>query len=257
MTTTMYDGINSLVAGIHLSFPDTAYVAGYVNGSFAWTQAQWNLFPHAVKVQVSVDYTANEGDVIDCEAGDATAAQAASWVELRRAHGYYRPTVYTVKGNIPAVRAATGSLVLGKDYDIWCADWTGSPHEVTSELAGGVTATCAATQYLNTVGYDASAVYLAGWPLRTEPTVTPPAPASLSATPWLLIDMAWSVVEVNGAPSPHYRYQIAEGTPAKVGKVVVSETVIAVHATATIAPGTYVWRVQGAGNAAFSAWKAV
>jgi hypothetical protein len=69
---------------------------------------------------------------------------------------------------IPAVRQATGNLILGRDYDIWCADYTGSAHQVTAP--GSPSATCAATQYQSTSAYDVSAVYDDGWPHRTPPS---------------------------------------------------------------------------------------
>ena len=45
MTLYMYDGINSLAPGIAREFPNATRIAGYDNGRYAWTQADWNLFP--------------------------------------------------------------------------------------------------------------------------------------------------------------------------------------------------------------------
>jgi len=167
----MYDGINTLAAGIARSFPNAAMVAGYVNGAYAWSQADWDLFPHAVHVQITVSASANAGDVLDVESGDATPGQTAGWIRQRKAVGYYRPSIYCNLSTVPAVRQGTGSYILGKDYDIWVADWTGSPHEVTAP--GLPSATCSATQYENTAGYDASVVYDGGWPHRTAPAPAP------------------------------------------------------------------------------------
>jgi hypothetical protein len=167
----MYDGINSLAAGIHRSFPGAAMVAGYLDGRFAWTHAQWALFPHADCVQIAVFASTNAGDVIDCEAGDATPAEAAAWVRRRIAAGYCRPTIYCSRSAIGDVRQATGNLILTRDYDIWAAHYTGSPHLVTAPGTPG--AACAATQWASTAGYDISAVYDDGWPHRTAPH--PPA----------------------------------------------------------------------------------
>jgi hypothetical protein len=172
MTRLMYDGVRSLAAGIHHSFPNAAMVAGYDNGLYAWTTAEWNLFPHAVKVHISITASANTGDVLDVEQGDATPAQAKAWIEMRKRAGLYRPTIYCSRSVIPAVRQATGNLVLGRDYDIWAADYTGQPHQVVAP--GTPSALCAATQYINTTGYDASVVYDDGWPHRSAPK--PPAP---------------------------------------------------------------------------------
>lgn len=173
---TLYDGINSLAAGIHAldSAPDM--IAGYVDGRYAWTASDWALFPHSVQVKIAVSASDNEGDVIDCETGDATPEEAAGWVRRRKAAGLYRPTVYCNKSTVSAVREATGTLVAGKDYDFWVADWTGSAHEVT--LPGpGASAKAAAVQYKSTNSYDESAVYDDGWPHRTASSAPPKAPA--------------------------------------------------------------------------------
>lgn len=176
-TRTMWDGIDTDAAGIARLSPQM--VAYYVDGRFAWSQAEIALFPHASHVTISALGGDTAADVVDCEAGDTTPDSAAAWVRKRRAAGYHRPTVYCSRSVIPAVRKATGSLVLGRDYDIWCADYTGTAHQVTSSVPGGVTAACAATQYKSTPGYDMSAVYDDGWPHRTAAAAAkPPAQAS-------------------------------------------------------------------------------
>jgi hypothetical protein len=177
----MYDGINSLAAGIHRQFPNAAMVAGYINGRYAWTQAEWNLFPHAKHVTISITASANAGDVLDVEPGDATPAQAGGWIAKRKSAGLHRPTIYCNRSTIPAVREGTGRYVLGHDYDIWVADWTGSAHQVTAP-GPGAAAACAAIQYRSTTGYDVSAVYDTGWPHRSAPAVRPPTkPAGVHA----------------------------------------------------------------------------
>jgi hypothetical protein len=234
----MYDGINSLAAGIRQRFPDAAMVAGYIDGRFVWTQAEWNLFPHALHVLVAVSSSTNAGDVIDCEAGDATPAEAAAWVRMRRAAGYYRPTIYCSRSVIPAVRQATGNLVLGRDYDIWCADYTGQPHQVTAP--GSPAANCAATQYLNTNAYDASIVYDDGWPHRSAPAAKPsgdwvfgpPRDLRMANVGPSSVKLAWSSP---GTPMPAgvsgYQVTIREGGrdlpsyPRTVAKTGTSELV--------------------------------
>src|ERR1700751_6084122 len=169
----MYDGINSDASTIAQKFPNAAMVAGYINGNFAWTQAEWNLFPHANHVTISITASADAGDVLDVETGDATPAQTAGWIATRKASGYYRPSIYCSRSVIPAVRQGTGSYILGRDYDIWVADWTGSPHQVTAP--GSPAATWAATQYENPTNYDVTAVTNPGWPHRSAPASQPPA----------------------------------------------------------------------------------
>lgn len=171
----MYDGIDTLAAGIHRQFPAAPLVAGYLNGRYAWSQQDWDLFPAATHVEITIKASANAGDVLDVEQGDATPDQCEAWIAMRKAAGLYRPTIYCSRSVIPAVRAGTGNYVLGKDYDIWVADYTGSAHQVTAP--GSPSATCAATQYESTASYDVSAVHDAGWPHRKAPGSTPAAPA--------------------------------------------------------------------------------
>jgi len=145
-------------------------VAGYLNGLYAWSYADWALFPDAEHVTISVTAAANEGDVLDVESGDASPDQSAGWIAMRKAAGLYRPTIYTSLSQVPAVRVGTGRFVLGSDYSLWVADYDGStslPYELS-----------AAKQYEDTANYDVSVVYDDGWPRRT-----PPGPPSIVAAP--------------------------------------------------------------------------
>lgn len=173
MSITMYDGTSSLAAAIHREFPHAAMVAGYINGRYAWTQAEWNLFPHAKHVTISIDSHTNAGDVLDVEPGDAPPERAGAWISMRKSAGLHRPTIYCNRSTISAVRRGTGRYVLGRDYDIWVADWSGSAHQVTAP-GPGAAAACAATQYKSTSSYDVSEVYDTGWPHRSAPAVRPP-----------------------------------------------------------------------------------
>lgn len=165
MSRYMYDGINSLAPVIHADFPNAAMVAGYINGIYAWSQSDWDLFPNAVHVEVTVTASANAGDVLDVENGDTAPAQTAGWIAQRKASGYYRPTIYCSLAAVPAVRQGTGKYVLGTDYDLWVADYDGSTSDVYPVAV--------AKQYLNTNSYDESVVYDAAWPHRTP--ANPPA----------------------------------------------------------------------------------
>jgi hypothetical protein len=168
----MLDGINTDAAGIARLSP--AYVAYYTDGDYAWSAAQVALFPHSVHVTITVK--GGVAQVCDCENGDLTPAQAGAWVQARHAAGQ-RPTVYCSLATVPAVREATGSLVAGRDYDIWVADWTGAAHPVA--LPGpGAAANAAAVQYRSTDGYDESEVYDTGWP---HGAVTAPVRAPVTA----------------------------------------------------------------------------
>lgn len=243
MTELMYDGIGALAAGIARDFPNAAKVAGYVNGSCAWSAADWDLFPHAEKVTISVTASADEGDVLDVETGDARPDQTEGWIAMRKAAGLERPTIYCNLATVPAVRQGTGKWILDKDYDLWIADWDGTtaipyPH-------------AAAKQEKSTAGYDVSVVYDVAWPHRTPPqpvTSLLPAPASMSATPWMFIDASWPPVP--GAKG--YQWEVAQD-----GKVVVHGYASGTNfRTASLKPGAYEWRVQADGGE-WTGWRAV
>ena len=176
MTVIMPDGISALAAGIARQFPNAPKVAGYVNGTYAWSQADWNLFPHADHVTISTTASANAGDVLDVEPGDATVSQFLGWIEMRKADGLFRPTGYCSLDFVAAARKATKSLVLGEDYDIWDAHYDGS---TTPDFALAV-----AKQYRSTAGWDVSAVYDVNWPHRKPPgSPTPPPPPPVAVWP--------------------------------------------------------------------------
>lgn len=175
----MYDGINTDVPAIRKLNPNM--VAGYVDGRYAWSAADWEGWnSRCVAVRIAVFPATNKGDVIDCENGDATPAQAAQWIRMRKAAGYYRPTVYCNRGTIPAVRSATGSLVLGSDYDIWAADWTGAAHQVTAP-GPGAAVKLPATQFKSGQLFDTSMVYDDWWPHSGAPKPAIPPVTNVSA----------------------------------------------------------------------------
>jgi Fibronectin type III domain len=248
----MYDGINSLAGVIAEAFPNTAMVAGYVNGYYAWTQAEWDLFPHSKHVTISITASADAGDVLDVENGDATPTQTEGWIKMRKSSGYYRPTIYCSRSVIPEVRQATGPYILGKDYDIWVADWTGSAHEVTAP--GTPSASCCATQYKSTADYDVSAVYDSGWPHRTQsssqppPTKPPAEPTGVRATSVTPTDVTLAWHGVTGATQ--YRIRVTYQ-----GKLVTEKSVTATSSTVSglVPDHTYTFHVAASNSAGSSA----
>lgn len=143
MTRLMYDAVTPT------NIPANAeMVAGYVDGRFAWSAADWVRFPNAVHVPIAVFPTTNNGVVLDVEQGDATPQQAPGWVLMRRAAGV-DPTVYCSEVAWPAVRAAfTAAGVAQPHY--WVAAYPGEGAVVP---AGAV-----AHQYQDTGRYDLSIV---------------------------------------------------------------------------------------------------
>lgn len=244
--TLMYDGINALAAGIAREFPAAAKVAGYVDGRYAWSQAQWDLFPAADHVRIAVRASTNAGDVLDVETGDATPQQAKAWIEMRRAAGLWRPTVYCSLSVVPDVRRETGSLILGRDYDIWVAKYDRSAAQPA--VPGLPSASFAAKQYEADAAWDVSAVYDEAWPHRQPAHPAPvPAPGGPSGTA-TAANVSWHPVP--GALS--YRYQVRDGA----GHVTQALTGLT-HATLALSgPGPHSWQVQAA-NGAWTGWLAI
>lgn len=232
----MYDGIAGDAAAIARAFPTAPMVAGYDDGRFAWGTAEWNLFPHAFHIHIAVFASTNSGHVLDVETGDATPDQAAGWIRMRKAAGIERPTIYCNLSTAPAVRVATGSLILGQDYDMWVADYTGSPHEIV--FPDGRKA--AATQWQSFSFYDASTVYDDAWPhVKSSGPPPPPPPngppfrqvvpaGNVATLEDIAIDRGWALDKL-------VAYSLPNLDPAHAA---VLNTYLALFNACTAAPGT-------------------
>jgi hypothetical protein len=142
---TMYDAVTPG------NIPTSAeVVAGYLDGDFAWSKDDWNRFPDAQRVIITVDGSLT-GNVADVENGNMTPEQAKGWIETKQREGKCGCTIYCSLATLESVWAACR----GHCYYIWVADWTGSPHEVNATIA---------TQYSNVDNaYDLTRVYSQEW----------------------------------------------------------------------------------------------
>ncbi len=94
MTRTMYD---SVTAG---AIPtDAEMVAGYVDGRFAWSVADWNRFPGAVKVRISAVGTNVNAHVFDVESGCIWPPAAVVPLVVAAREIGIDPTVYVNERN--------------------------------------------------------------------------------------------------------------------------------------------------------------
>lgn len=158
---TMYDTINTKVNNIP---PDAQMVAGYDNGKYRWSDADWARFPNAIHIHICIYIPGyvppNTGHVLDLEAGDVNAislARAEVWGRQRQAAGI-KPTMYTSKDPWMQIRA----LPAFSGWDFWISDPTGSPHILTGTVA---------TQYSWADVYDQSLVTLAWYPQPRPPII--------------------------------------------------------------------------------------
>ncbi len=144
MTRTMYDGVDAS------RLPTSAQlVAGYVDGLYKWSSADWARFPRSVKVRVAVFSQTNDGQVLDVEPGNATPAQSVDWVLMRRRAGV-DPTVYMNTSTWPAVRDAFRARRVAEPH-YWVAQYDG----IATIPSGAI-----GKQYYNNndLGYDLSVV---------------------------------------------------------------------------------------------------
>jgi len=156
-------------------------VAGYVDGKYAWTAAEWARFPHAVKVRIAVFSSTNDGHVLDVEPGCSTAANAPGWVVRRRKAGI-DPTVYCSLSAWPTVKAAFHNAGVA-DPHWWVAAYPGNGPNL---YPGSV-----AHQYANPGPVDISVVadywpgvdHISASPASPFPTTAPPIPEDDMLTP--------------------------------------------------------------------------
>ncbi len=149
MTRTMYDGINTDVPKIAAVTDPIGLVAGYVDGEFAWSAEDWARFPNSTHVRIACFADTDDGEVLDVEPGNATAAESVDWVLMRRKAGA-DPTVYMNTSTWPQVRAAFKARDVAEPH-YWVAQYDG----IAVVPAGAV-----AKQYYNNdaAGYDLSIV---------------------------------------------------------------------------------------------------
>lgn len=138
-------------------------VAGYVNGSYAWSSAEWNLFPHIPHVTIDVNGSRTTADVLDVEPGDASPAGAVRWVKAKKKlNGTYPPVLYVNRSNRGAVQSALRSagFKVHTDYRLWVATLDGT--ETLSDM-DGVIAIQTKGSNLNHANYDESIVFDDQW----------------------------------------------------------------------------------------------
>jgi hypothetical protein len=154
-------------------------VAGYVNGRYAWSDADWARFGTRPRVHIDVNGSdPHAAGVLDVERGDATAAQAPVWVKQRKALGAGATgcTIYCDRSTLASVQQALHSadLLPGRDYTLWLATLDGN--RAVADALGkelGVVAVQWEGQAQTGGHYDQSIVYDDAWhpaPVAPKPT---------------------------------------------------------------------------------------
>src|SRR5581483_9437847 len=120
MTLTMYDCIPSDIPHI----PDSPEaVGGYVNGLFAWSTADWDRFPHAHHLTISVN-AQTRARCLDVETGDATPQQAPAWLLSHADRSSGLPVIYCDASTLTAVLDAMNAARISRtSYLLWSAHY--------------------------------------------------------------------------------------------------------------------------------------
>lgn len=165
-------------------------VAGYVDGIYAWSAADWAQFQTPLKIRIAVFASTNDGHVLDVEQGDATPSQAPGWAKMRRAAGI-DPTIYCNRSNISAIRAAFAAAGEPEPH-FWLATLDGStPWDID------IIAIQYAGQAITLQHYDLSVV-VDYWPGLEHPPVQVPVPV----LPGGLLPIVTPVVTTPSDPTP-------------------------------------------------------
>ena len=170
---TMLDSVNVE----NLPHDPGYWYAGYVDGDVPTMGELRGRFGHTHRL-ISITTGTGDAEVIDCERGDATPAEAAQWVHRRWREGY-NPVVYCgqdayheIEGYLQGYHPAPG-----RHY--WIADWTNEPHIAFLPRVVGTQWADGSDPYPGLARWcDSSLVDVEGWPspLRQSFPVVPSHP---------------------------------------------------------------------------------
>jgi len=127
----------------------TQLVAGYANGLYQWSQADYDRFPAAAHVYIDVTGADPAGcGVLDVETGDATVTTAVAWAKARLAlGGTYPPVIYCNRSTLTSLFNAMGAagLAIGHDEsvvydDAWHAPAPPATEYIVVRLPDGASA---------------------------------------------------------------------------------------------------------------------
>lgn len=145
-------------------------VAGYVDGLYRWTDADW-LFHHASRlVRITVGSGTLDADVADVETGDFNPDQGMAWIRAKLARGEHGTLYFSSSRNAEVDGARVRAGLSNNDYSVWSAQWDGQPVGLPYTIAH---------QYANPAlsggHYDLSVV-ADYWPGVDPPPPAPPPP---------------------------------------------------------------------------------
>lgn len=126
MPRLMYDSVNANAIPT-----DATMVAGYVDGKFAWSQANWNRFPGAVKVRISAVGATHLAHVFDVEDGCIWPPERVVPLVVAARKAGIDPTVYVNERNDwGPTRAAFDRAGVAHPH-WWVANYDGNDHYIS------------------------------------------------------------------------------------------------------------------------------
>ncbi len=135
---------------------DTPAVAGYIDGIYVWSLADWALFPSAAKITIAV-HPEHAADALDVESGDAVPGDIPGWIARFNQPARRAPTIYCSRSAWPACKAVVGEVRV---------DWWISTLDGTTDVPGA-----AVVQYETNGRYDESLILDPGWIATEVPDV--------------------------------------------------------------------------------------
>lgn len=176
---TMYDSVS--VSAIP---SDAQMVAGYVDGKWPTYDEVKRRFPRAVVVSITVSGRPG-AQVVDCEQGDLTPAEAAQWARLEKLAGRH-PTIYCSQSPWPAVQAECHKAGLdpGTDVSWWIASYNDPP--ITAIPPGAI-----AHQHTNDAARDLDISSVADYWPGVDPVPIPHPAFPHGKPPTDLVSPVW------------------------------------------------------------------
>ena len=131
MTITMYDSISLD------QFPaNPEAVAGYVGGHWPTYEPLVAKFPHAYHLSIAVN-AGQRARCLDCEPGDASAAQAPGWFHAHADRSQGIPVLYTSASGVAHLTETMRVAGIGRgEYLVWSAHYTFHEHICAPEVCG-------------------------------------------------------------------------------------------------------------------------
>jgi hypothetical protein len=119
----------------------TDLVAGYINGTYEWTQENYGRFQGIPHVFIDISGSHPNAGVLDVEPGCAEVGVVAGWVKARKAAlpEAYRPIIYCNRSFLTPIFNAlmAENLHVVRDFRLWVAtlDGTRELHDMTGVTA--------------------------------------------------------------------------------------------------------------------------